>query len=86
MSWWLVSLFALELYFELPWVSHVDRQRIAHGNTLRGLVKTIDNISDEDIQNIAIPTVRSNGRKLVDYLACTKHQPIAAGNSDCVQV
>jgi hypothetical protein len=28
----------------------------AHANTLRGLVKTIDNISDEDIQNIAIPT------------------------------
>lgn len=28
----------------------------AHANTLRGLVKTIDQISDEDIQNIAIPT------------------------------
>ena len=30
---------------------------IAHANTLRGLVKTIDQISDENIQNIAIPTV-----------------------------
>ena len=29
----------------------------AHANTLRGLVKTIDRISDDDIQNIAIPTV-----------------------------
>jgi len=29
----------------------------AHANTLRGLVKTIDRISDENIQNIAIPTV-----------------------------
>jgi 2,3-bisphosphoglycerate-dependent phosphoglycerate mutase len=29
---------------------------VAHANTLRGLVKTIDNISDEDIQEVAIPT------------------------------
>ncbi|KAL7570646.1 hypothetical protein ACA910_014920 [Epithemia clementina (nom. ined.)] len=29
---------------------------VGHANTLRGLVKTIDNISDEDIQDVAIPT------------------------------
>ena len=29
---------------------------VAHANTLRGLVKTIDNISDQDIRNVAIPT------------------------------
>ncbi|KAL3935688.1 MAG: hypothetical protein SGBAC_008842 [Bacillariaceae sp.] len=29
---------------------------VAHANTLRGLVKTIDNIGDEEIQDIAIPT------------------------------
>jgi 2,3-bisphosphoglycerate-dependent phosphoglycerate mutase len=29
---------------------------VAHANTLRGLVKTIDDISDEDIREVAIPT------------------------------
>ena len=29
---------------------------VAHGNTLRGLVKKIDAISDSDIENVAIPT------------------------------
>eukprot|EP00538_Stauroneis_constricta_P004232 CAMPEP_0119572694 /NCGR_PEP_ID=MMETSP1352-20130426/44750_1 /TAXON_ID=265584 /ORGANISM="Stauroneis constricta, Strain CCMP1120" /LENGTH=855 /DNA_ID=CAMNT_0007622381 /DNA_START=144 /DNA_END=2711 /DNA_ORIENTATION=- len=29
---------------------------VAHANTLRGLVKTIDNIGDEEIQEVAIPT------------------------------
>jgi len=29
---------------------------VAHANTLRGLVKTIDNIGDEEIQDVAIPT------------------------------
>jgi 2,3-bisphosphoglycerate-dependent phosphoglycerate mutase len=29
---------------------------VAHANTLRGLVKIIDNIGDEEIQSIAIPT------------------------------
>ena len=29
---------------------------VAHANTLRGLVKTIDNISDDDIQEVKIPT------------------------------
>mmetsp|Transcript_2822 Transcript_2822/g.3749 ORF Transcript_2822/g.3749 Transcript_2822/m.3749 type:complete len:928 (+) Transcript_2822:263-3046(+) len=29
---------------------------VAHANTLRGLVKIIDNIGDEEIQDIAIPT------------------------------
>jgi 2,3-bisphosphoglycerate-dependent phosphoglycerate mutase len=29
---------------------------VAHANTLRGLVKIIDNIGDEDIQQVSIPT------------------------------
>jgi 2,3-bisphosphoglycerate-dependent phosphoglycerate mutase len=29
---------------------------VAHANTLRGLVKTIDGVSDEDIREVAIPT------------------------------
>jgi 2,3-bisphosphoglycerate-dependent phosphoglycerate mutase len=29
---------------------------VAHANTLRGLVKTIDEIGDEDIRQVAIPT------------------------------
>ena len=29
---------------------------VAHANTLRGLVKIIDNIGDDEIQDIAIPT------------------------------
>jgi hypothetical protein len=29
---------------------------VAHANTLRGLVKTIDNIGDTEIQEVAIPT------------------------------
>ena len=29
---------------------------VAHANTLRGLVKTIDNIADDDIRDVAIPT------------------------------
>lgn len=30
--------------------------QVAHANTLRGLVKTIDHIGDEEIQDVAIPT------------------------------
>lgn len=30
--------------------------QVAHANTLRGLVKTIDNIGDEEIRDVAIPT------------------------------
>ena len=29
---------------------------VAHANTLRGLVKLIDNIGDEEIQEVALPT------------------------------
>lgn len=29
---------------------------VAHANTLRGLVKTIDDIDDQDIRDVAIPT------------------------------
>jgi len=29
---------------------------VAHANTLRGLVKTIDDIGDHDIRDVAIPT------------------------------
>ena len=29
---------------------------VAHANTLRGLIKIIDNIGDEEIQNVGLPT------------------------------
>lgn len=29
---------------------------VAHANTLRGLVKTIDDIGEEEIRDVAIPT------------------------------
>ena len=34
---------------------------VAHGNSLRGLIKYLDQISDQDIVNLEIPT----GRPLV---------------------
>ena len=44
---------------------------VAHGNSLRGLIKYLDNISDEDIVNLEIPT----GKPIV-YELDTKLKPI----------
>jgi 2,3-bisphosphoglycerate-dependent phosphoglycerate mutase len=46
---------------------------VAHGNSLRGLIKYLDNISDEDIMNVEIPTGVPLIYELDDNLQPIKH-------------
>ena len=46
---------------------------VAHGNSLRGLIKYLDNISDEDIVNLEIPTGSPIVYELDDNLKPIKH-------------
>ena len=46
---------------------------VAHGNSLRGLIKYLDNISDEDIMNVEIPTGIPLIYELDDNLKPIKH-------------
>ncbi len=46
---------------------------VAHGNSLRGIVKYLDNVSDEDIMNIEIPTGNPLVYELSDNLKPIKH-------------
>ena len=46
---------------------------VAHGNTLRGLVKYLDKLSDEDIMNFEIPTGKPLIYELDDELNVIKH-------------
>ena len=46
---------------------------VAHGNSLRGLIKYLDNISDEDIMNVEIPTGVPLVYELSDDLTPIKH-------------
>ncbi|MBR3661344.1 MAG: 2,3-diphosphoglycerate-dependent phosphoglycerate mutase [Bacilli bacterium] len=46
---------------------------VAHGNSLRGLIKYLDNISDEDIINLEIPTGKPIIYELDDNLQPIKH-------------
>lgn len=46
---------------------------VAHGNSLRGLIKYLDNISDEDIMNLEIPTGKPLIYELDDELNVIKH-------------
>ena len=46
---------------------------VAHGNSLRGLIKHLDNISDEDIVNLEIPTGNPLVYELDDELKPIKH-------------
>ena len=46
---------------------------VAHGNSLRGLIKYLDNISDEDIVNLEIPTASPIVYELDDNLKPIKH-------------
>lgn len=45
----------------------------AHGNTIRALVKYLDNVSDEDIVNLNIPTGIPLVYELDDHLNARKH-------------
>ena len=46
---------------------------VAHGNSLRGLIKYLDNISDDDIMNVEIPTGIPLIYELDDELKPIKH-------------
>ena len=46
---------------------------VAHGNSLRGLIKYLDNISDENIINLEIPTGKPLVYELDDNLTPIKH-------------
>lgn len=46
---------------------------VAHGNSLRGLIKYLDNISDEDIMKLEIPTGKPLCYELDDNLKVIKH-------------
>ena len=46
---------------------------VAHGNSLRGLVKYLDNLSDEEIMNLEIPTGVPLVYELEDNLKPIKH-------------
>ena len=46
---------------------------VAHGNSLRGLIKYLDNISDEEIMNIEIPTGRPICYELDENLIPIRH-------------
>ena len=49
----------------------------AHGNILRALVKYLDNISDEDIPDLNIPTGIPLVYELTDELKPIKHYYLA---------
>ena len=52
----LAKFFSL-LFFILNYLDQLNRiHQVAHANTIRGLVKTIDDIGEEEIQDVAIPT------------------------------
>ena len=51
---YLPSVFLFSVIIALVTIQYINK--VAHANTLRGLVKTIDNIGDEEIQNVQIPT------------------------------
>ena len=46
---------------------------VAHGNSLRGLIKYLDNITDEEIMNIEIPTGRPICYELDENLIPIRH-------------
>ena len=46
---------------------------VAHGNSLRGLIKYLDNLSDEEIINLEIPTGKPICYELDDELKVIKH-------------
>lgn len=46
---------------------------VAHGNSLRGLVKYLDNLSDEEVMDLEIPTGVPLVYELDDNLKPIKH-------------
>ena len=64
-------------YFEGTIVPNLKNNKkviiVAHGNSLRGLIKYLDNVSDEDIINLEIPTGSPIVYELDDDLTPMKH-------------
>lgn len=64
-------------YFEGTIVPNLKNNKkviiVAHGNSLRGLIKYLDNVSDEDIINLEIPTGSPIVYELDDDLKPIKH-------------
>jgi 2,3-bisphosphoglycerate-dependent phosphoglycerate mutase len=54
----------------------------AHGNSLRALIKHLDNISDDDITGLEIPTGSPLVYELDDGLKAQRHYYLKAGQSD----
>ena len=46
---------------------------VAHGNSLRGLIKYLDNLSDQEIMKVEIPTGKPICYLLDDDLSVIKH-------------
>jgi 2,3-bisphosphoglycerate-dependent phosphoglycerate mutase len=55
---------------------------VAHGNSLRGLIKYLDGISDADIVNLEIPTGRPLVYELDQELRPLRHYYLGAGTPD----
>lgn len=64
-------------YFESDIVKEIKNNRniiiVAHGNSLRGLIKYLDNISDEDIMSLELETGSPICYELDDNLKPIKH-------------
>lgn len=64
-------------YYEQEIVPNLKKNKsiiiVAHGNSLRGLIKYIDNVSDLDIVNLEIPTASPIIYELDDNLKPIKH-------------
>jgi 2,3-bisphosphoglycerate-dependent phosphoglycerate mutase len=55
---------------------------VAHGNSLRGLIKYLDGVSDDDIVNLEIPTGKPLVYELDEDLKPIRHYYIGAGKCE----
>ena len=61
-------------------INHKNVMIVAHGNSLRGLIKYLDDISDEDIMNVELPTGIPLIYELDDNLKPIRHYYINEEN------
>ncbi len=65
-----------------PMVSHGKRVLlVAHGNSLRALIKHLDNVADADIVNLEIPTGIPLVYELDEHLKPVRHDYLKTGNN-----
>ena len=55
---------------------------VAHGNSLRGLIKYLDNLSDEEVMNLEIATGKPICYELDENLIPIKHYYVEENNND----